>query len=79
VAAVAGRKIDAFVLNEQVLKHMARKEFPGQVQVLPGVYDDYFVSIALPQDSPLRKPINKALLELMETNAWPELRNRYME
>lgn len=79
VAAVAGRKIDAFVLNEQVLKHMAKKEFPGQVQVLPGVYDDYFVSIALPQNSPLRKPINKALLELMKTNAWTELRNRYME
>lgn len=79
VAAVAGRKIDAFVLNEQVLKHMAKKEFPGQVQVLPGVYDDYFVSIALPQNSPLRKPINKALLELMKTNAWTELRNRYIE
>jgi ABC-type amino acid transport substrate-binding protein len=79
LAAVAGGEIDAFVLNELVLKHLARKEFPGRVQVLPGIYDDYFVSIALTQDSPLRKPVNKALLQLMRTTAWTELRNRYIE
>jgi ABC-type amino acid transport substrate-binding protein len=79
LAAVAGGEIDAFVLNELVLKHLARKEFPGRVQVLPGIYDDYFVSIALTQDSPHRKPVNKALLQLMKTPAWTELRNRYIE
>jgi ABC-type amino acid transport substrate-binding protein len=67
VSAVAGRNIDAFVLNEQVLKHLVKKEFPGQVQVLPGTYDEYFVSIALPQNSSLRKPINRAFLHLMKT------------
>ena len=66
IAAVASRKIDAFVLNEQVLKYQTKKEFPGRVQVLAGIYDEYFVSIALPQNSSLRKPINKALLKLMK-------------
>ncbi len=79
LAAVAGRKIDAFVLNEQVLKYQAKIDFPGRVQVLPGIYDEYFVSIALPQNSPLRKPINKALLKLMKTKNWIELRNRYIQ
>jgi polar amino acid transport system substrate-binding protein len=77
--AVASRKIDAFVLNEQVLKYLTKKEFPGRVQVLPGIYDDYFVSIALPQNSLLRKPINKALLKLMKTESWAELRRRYIQ
>jgi polar amino acid transport system substrate-binding protein len=77
--AVASRKIDAFVLNEQVLKYQVKKDFPGRVQVLPGIYDEYFVSIALPEDSPLRKPINKALLKLMKTKNWIELRNRYIQ
>jgi len=49
------------------------------VQVLPGIYDDYFVSIALPQNSLLRKPINKALLKLMKTESWAELRRRYIQ
>jgi ABC-type amino acid transport substrate-binding protein len=79
LAAVADRKIDAFVLNEQVLTYQVKKDFPGRVQVLPGIYDEYFVSIALPQNSPLRKPINRALLKLMKTENWTELRNRYIQ
>jgi len=79
VAAVAGRTIDAFVLNEQVLKYLAKREFPGRVQVLPETYDEYFVSMALPQNSSLRKPINKALLQLMKSKNWTELRNRYIQ
>jgi ABC-type amino acid transport substrate-binding protein len=79
MAAVAGRNIDAFFLNEQVLKYQTKKEFAGQVQVLPEIYDEYFVSIALPENSSLRKPINKALLKLMKTNTWTELRHRYIQ
>lgn len=64
------KKIDAFVLNELVLKYLARNEFPGRVQVLPGIFDEYFVVIALKEKSSLRKPINKALLKLMKTEKW---------
>jgi ABC-type amino acid transport substrate-binding protein len=33
----------------------------------------------MPQNSPLRKPINKALLRLMKTGNWSELQNRYIK
>ena len=79
MGALASRRIDAFVLNEQILKYQAKKDFPGRVQVLTGIYDDYFVSIALPQKSSLRKPINQALLKLMKTEKWAELRNRCIQ
>ena len=75
--AVAEKRIDAFVQDEHVLKYQARKHFPGRVQVLPGHFDDYFVSIALQEKSPLRKPINKALLKFMASEKWAELVNRY--
>jgi ABC-type amino acid transport substrate-binding protein len=65
--AVAGKKIDALVQNEMVLKYLVKTEFPGQVQVIPGIFDEYFVSIALQRKSSLRKPINKALLKFMKT------------
>lgn len=75
--AVADKKIDAFVLNEIILKYLVKNEFPGRVQVIPGTFDQYFVSIALQNKSPLRKPVNKALLKIMRTEKWNELMNRY--
>ena len=77
--ALTSGRIDAFVSNEQLLKHLVKRDFSGRVQVLPGTYDEYFVSIALQQDSTLRKPINKALLSLMNTQQWTEIGNRYIQ
>jgi hypothetical protein len=49
------------------------------VQVLPETFDEYFLSIALQEKSPLRKSINKALLKFMGTQKWAELMNRNMK
>jgi polar amino acid transport system substrate-binding protein len=77
--AVESRKIDAFVQDEKILQYVIKTEFPGRVQVVGGTFDEYFVSIALQQNSPLRKPINKALLKFMKTDSWDELLNRYIK
>jgi ABC-type amino acid transport substrate-binding protein len=76
---LADKKIDAFVLNEQILTYLVKNEFPGRLQVLPETFDEYFVSMALQHKSSLRKPINKALLKYMKTPQWTELRNRYIQ
>ena len=78
LAAVDRHKIDAFVQDEKILSYLAKREFPGRVQIVGGFFDEYFVSIALQQGSPLRKPLNKALLKLMKTQSWTELLNRYI-
>ena len=78
LAAVASRKIDAFVQDEKILQYLIKKEFPGRLQVVGGTFDEYFVSIALQQNSPLRKTINQALLKFMKTESWAELLNRYI-
>ena len=76
---LAAKNIDAFVLNELILKYLVKKEFPGQLQVIPGIFDEYFVVMALKEKSSLRKPINKALLKFMKTEKWSELLNRYAQ
>lgn len=76
--AVAEGKIDAFVLNELLLKYQVRNEFQGKIRVLPDVFNEYYVGIALQDKSPLRKPINKALLAFMKTPEWAELQKRYV-
>jgi len=78
LAAVADKRIDAFVQDEKILQYLIKTEFPGRLQVVGGTFDEYFVSIALQQNSPLRKPINQALLKFMKTETWTELLNRYI-
>jgi ABC-type amino acid transport substrate-binding protein len=75
--ALVDAKIDAFVFDESVLKYLARTQFPARVQVLPGTFDHYFVSIAMPQGSPLREPLNRVLLRAMEEEEWRRLTKRY--
>jgi len=78
LAAVADKRIDAFVHDEKILQYLIKTEFPGRLQVIGGTFDEYFVSIALQRNSPLRKPINQALLKFMNTETWTELLNRYI-
>jgi polar amino acid transport system substrate-binding protein len=77
--AVDNHKVDAFVQDDKILRHLAKREFPGRVQVVGGTFDEYFVSMALQQNSPLRIPINKALLKIMNTESWNEIMNRYIK
>jgi polar amino acid transport system substrate-binding protein len=77
--AVDSHQVDAFGMDENILKYLVKSEFPGRVQVFGGTFDEYFVSIALQPSSALRKPINKALLKLMTTESWNEILNRYIQ
>jgi polar amino acid transport system substrate-binding protein len=76
--AIVDKKIDAFVFNEAVLKHLVRTEFPGRVQVLPSTFDHYYVSMAVQSGSPLREPLNRALLEITAKDDWRRLVELYM-
>jgi ABC-type amino acid transport substrate-binding protein len=75
--ALVDAKIDAFVFDESVLKYLARTQFPARVRVLPETFDHYFVSMAMPQGSPLREPLNRVLLRAMEEEDWRRLKKRY--
>jgi ABC-type amino acid transport substrate-binding protein len=76
--AIVDGKIDAFIFNELVLKYLSRTDFPGRVQVVPGIFDHYYVGFAMPQGSALREPLNRALLEAIATDDWLSLVERYI-
>ena len=75
--AIIDNKIDAFVFAELVLKYLLRTEFPARVQVLPGIFDHYYVSMGMPEGSQLREPLNRALLEIMRGDDWLKLLEKY--
>ena len=76
--AIVEDRIDAFVYNEAILKYLVKTEFPTRVQVLPGIFDHYFIGIAMPQGSRLREPINRALLKFTDSEDWRRLVGRYI-
>jgi ABC-type amino acid transport substrate-binding protein len=76
--ALVDGQVDAFVFNVLVLRHLARTEFPGRVRVLPGTFDRYQVKMAIPTGSPLREPLNRALLAIVEGSEWNRRVERYI-
>jgi len=76
--AIVNNQIDAFVHNELVLKYLLRTGFPARVQVLPGTFDHYYVSMGMPSGSQLREPLNRALLEIMSGDDWLRLLESYV-
>jgi polar amino acid transport system substrate-binding protein len=76
--AIVDKEIDAFVFNEAVLKHLVRTAFPGRVQVLATTFDRYYVSMAVVSGSPLREPLDRALLGVTATDDWLGLKELYM-
>ncbi|MBL0714803.1 MAG: transporter substrate-binding domain-containing protein [Desulfosarcina sp.] len=76
--AIVDNKIDAFVYDEFLLKYIVKTDFPARVHLLAGTFDHYYVSMGMPNGSPLREPINRALLKIMEKEGWNRLVARYI-
>ena len=76
--AIVDDELDAFVYNKAVLAHEVRQEFPARVQVLPGVFDPYYVGVAMRPGSALRESMDRALLRIMAADSWPGLVARYL-
>lgn len=76
--ALVDENIGAFVFDESVLKYMAKKEFAGEVAILPHTFDQYYVGMGMPTDSPLKEQINLALLRIIAGDEWEKLVARYI-
>ena len=76
--AIVDKKIDAFVFNEAILKYLVRTDFAGRVYVLPGTFDHYYMSMAMASGSPLREPLNRALLKIIASDDWIRSIERYL-
>jgi ABC-type amino acid transport substrate-binding protein len=76
--AVAAGEIDAMVYDAPILQYLAKHELGGQVAVLPNVFERQDYGFALPDGSPYREEINRALLRALASDQWHELLERYL-
>lgn len=78
VESVDTAEIDAFVHDAPVLRYTVRRLQPEHAIVLPFTFSPQSYGIALPQGSPLREPINRALLGVLRTEEWQATLDRYL-
>jgi ABC-type amino acid transport substrate-binding protein len=78
LGAVASGACDAAVYDAPILTYVASREYAGRVTLLPGTFERQYYAVGLPTGSPLRKPVNRALLKALEGAKWKEVVARYL-
>jgi polar amino acid transport system substrate-binding protein len=70
-------QVQAIVFDAPVLLYHAATKGKGAVQLVGPTLEDEYYGIALPAGSPLRKPINEALLQLAQDGTHTAIYNRW--
>jgi polar amino acid transport system substrate-binding protein len=76
--ALVNGKIKAFVYDAPELRYRIKQQFQGKLEVLPNTYSQEDYGIALVNNSPLRKSINRVLLQRIRDEEWQNTLYRYM-
>lgn len=76
--AVAAGRLDGFVNDAALLRHLVREAFPGRLVVLENDFQPGFYALGLSAGSPLLTEINLALLEITQSAEWPSLQRRFL-
>ncbi len=75
--ALLGKKIDGVFYDEMTLRYYADRLYKERLSVYPTDLKRIQIAFAMPAESKLRKPINKALLTIMNEPLWESLLDRY--
>ena len=76
--AVKAGKLDAFVHDRPILYWLAENKYEDSIKVLDVRFHTQDYAIALPDNSPLRMPINRALLAIINSQEWRDSIRQYL-
>ncbi len=76
--ALSQKQVEAVVYDITTLQYLVNTDFYGSIQVLPNPFEKQNYGIALPLNSPLRKQINRALLQKLSQPNWQGILYRYL-
>jgi polar amino acid transport system substrate-binding protein len=75
--ALLEKKIEGFLYDEITLHYYAEKPYRGKITVLMTDLKSLSIGFGMPRNSVLRKPINIAMLSVIEGPLWESILNRY--
>lgn len=76
--ALRAQKIDAFVYDKPLLGWLIQREFSSSIELLDTTFQPQNYAFAIPDNSPMRGPLNVALLEATQSAWWRETLARYL-
>jgi polar amino acid transport system substrate-binding protein len=76
--ALRAHTIDAFVYDKPLLAWLIRQGFSSSIDLLDKTFDVQDYAFALPGNSPLRKPVNVAVLDARRSEWWDQTTFRYL-
>jgi ABC-type amino acid transport substrate-binding protein len=76
--AVNRGEIKAIVYDIPALRYWVNQHFQGKLEVLPHIYSQENYGIALQDNSPLRKMINRVLLQKIRDEKWQKTLYHYL-
>ena len=77
LAAVAEGDADAVVNSVGALRYMAAARFPKTFRIPGNLLAPAYMAIALPENSPLKKLVDRALMRITASPEWRSLEDRY--
>lgn len=78
IGAIDSGDYEAVIFDQPVLQWYALEEGAGKVRLVDHPFEPQPYGLALGQGSPLREPINQAVLHLYESGEWQRLHQRWL-
>jgi ABC-type amino acid transport substrate-binding protein len=78
LAQLAAGDADAVVHDAPILRFEVRETFPRQLRVLPFTLRPQVYGIALPPGSRMRESVNIALIEIVRSDEWAQVLDKYL-
>ena len=77
LTALGRREVDVVVNSIGAPQYLVSTRFKGRIRRPEGVLEPAYMAIALPPGSPLKKPLDEALVEITASQEWRQVEDGY--
>jgi ABC-type amino acid transport substrate-binding protein len=77
LAALERREADVVVNSVGALRYLIAARFKGTIEPPQGVLEPAYMAVALPSGSPLKKPLDEALVGITGSDEWRKIEDSY--
>jgi polar amino acid transport system substrate-binding protein len=76
--ALRSHSIDAFVYDKPLLAWIIQQRFPASIDLVDTSFEPQEYAFALPAEQPMRKAVNVAVLDAVQSDWWKQTTTRYL-
>jgi polar amino acid transport system substrate-binding protein len=78
LVALRAHSLDAFVYDKPLLAWIIQQRFPASIDLVDTTFEPQEYAFALPTDRPIRKRVNIAVLDAVQSDWWKQTTIRYL-